>query len=341
MSSSLLSPAYELDIGSQGWTQQLLRLDVQLLAAPLLDGVVARLPAGAPMDAALGDPVTLSLDGGEGSQDVFTGVVSSIRRDGRTTTVSAIDAGGALAALRPAATFEQATAGTVIGELCADAGVGAGEIEDGPTLAFYVADPGRSGLEHVARLASWAGALAAVNAAGELDVTVVVGADPDVALRYGREVLALDATELAAPVESFVVAGEAGAGDAAQPESLRPTHDFFGGSRPDGPSKTAVWSWEPALRTPAAARAASSALTRTYASGRSRATLCAWLAPALRPGTVLEIQDVPDGLPGGPFWIDRVSHTLSAHGAATRARLWAAGDAFDPSALLGAIGALL
>jgi hypothetical protein len=337
MSSSLLAPAYALNVGSQGFTKQLLAVDLELLAAPLLDHLVVRLPAAAPLDAAVGDPVTLSLDGGEGAHAVFTGVVSCIRRDASTTTVAALDAGGALAALRPATTYEQASAGTVIAALCADAGVETGSIEDGPALTFYVADPGRSALEHVARLAGWAGALAAVNGEGALDVKVVVGVDPEVALRYGREVLDLEGIETAGPVTSFVVAGESAAGDAAQPESLRPTRDFFGGSRPDGPSRTALWSWEPALRTPAAASTASSALTRQYRSSRSRALLHALLVPQLRPGTVLEIQDVPSGLPAGPFWIDRVSHSLSANGAYTRARLSAGGHALDPSGLLGSL----
>jgi hypothetical protein len=337
VTSSLLAPSYALTIGSNAYAEQALRIDVQLLAAPLLDHVSAQLPAALPVDAAPGDAVALSLDGGEGASDVFTGVVSSIRRDGRTTTVTAVDAGGALAALRPAATFEQATIGTVIGELCSDAGVATGDVEDGQTLAFYVADPGRTALEHVARLAAWAGALAAVNAAGALDATVVSGAEPDVALRYGREVLALEGLEIAAPVERFVVAGEAAAGDAGQAESLRPTRDFFGGSRPDGPSRTAVWTWEPALRTAASAGTAGASLTRLYASSRNRAELRAWLTPQLRPGKVLEVQDVPEGLPAGPYWLDRVAHSISPRGAVTQARLWRGGDAFDPAGLLGSL----
>jgi hypothetical protein len=345
VSSSLLSPAYSLTIGSKRWTEQVVRLEVRLDAAPLVDVVTARFPAAAPVDAATGDPVILRLDGGEGATDVFTGSVTSIRRDGRTTTVSAVDAGGILAAFRPATTFEQATVGTVIGDLCADAGVDTGSIEDGPTLAFYAADPGRTALEHVARLAGWAGALASVNAAGELGAQVVTGTDPDVALRYGRDVLELEAIERSAPVDSFVVAGEAGAGDAGQPEALRPASDFFGGSRPDGPSRTSVWAYEPALRTAATARTASASLTRLYTSGRKRALLHGLLQPMLRPGTVLQVQDVPDGLPGGPFWLDRVSHTLGPAGATTRARLWTGGDAFDPAGLLGslagAVGGLL
>jgi hypothetical protein len=341
----LLTPGYALTIGSQQWTEQLLSLRVRLEATPLIDSVVAKIPAAAPFEGAIGDEVVLSLDGGEGEDDVFTGAVDAIRRDPTTIEITALDAGGTLAAYRPAATYEQATVATVIQALCSDVGVETGDLEDGPTLAYYAADAGRTALEHIARLAEWAGALARVNAEGKLEATVVSGADPDVALKYGRELLAIDGLEASTRIESFVVAGEAGAGTASAPESLRPKSDFIGGSRPDGPNATAVWSWEPALRTPAAAQTAGASRTRLYKSKRRRANIEAFLLPALRPGVVVEIQELPDGLPTGPLWIDRVSHRITPGGAVTRARLWGGGDAFDPTSLLGslagAIGGLL
>lgn len=345
MTSSLLAPAYALTIGSQQWTEQLLTLRVRLEAAPLIDSVVAKIPAAAPFEGAIGDPVVLSLDGGEGESDVFTGAVDAIRRDPTTIEITALDAGGTLAAYRPATTYEQATVATVIESLCGDVGVETGDLEDGPSLAYYAADSGRSALEHVARLADWAGALARVNAEGKLEATVVSGVDPEMALKYGRELLSVDGLESSTRIESFVVAGEAGAGTASSPESLRPKGDFFGDSKPDGPNATAVWSWEPALRTPAAAQTAGAARTRMYKSKRRRANIEAFLLPQLRPGVVVEIQELPDGLPTGPLWVDKVSHRITPNGALTKARLWGGGDAFDPTSLLGslagAIGGLL
>ena len=345
MTSSLLAPAYALTIGSQRWTEQLLLLDARLEAAPLFDRVTARLPAAAEFDAAVGDPVTLSLDGGEGESDVFTGAVDAVRRDAATIEVTALNAGGTLAAYRPSATYEQATVATVIKALCGDVGVDTGDLEDGPALAFYAADASRTALEHVARVAGWAGALARVSRDDKLEATVVAGADPDLALRYGRELLDFDATDVSTRIESFVVAGESGAGSASTPEALRPKRDVFDGSRPVGPDAKNVWTFEPALRTASAAQTASAARTRVYRSSRRRATLRATLVPALRPGTVVDVQDLPEGLAGGPFWAEGVSHRVSARGAITRARLWGAGAAFDPSGLLGslasAIGGLL
>jgi hypothetical protein len=338
---SILRPSYALTLGGQRWTEQVTVLEVRLAAAPLPGLLSARLPAGGPVSAAPGDAASLDLDGGEGGATVFTGTVDTLRRDPEGVTVTALDAAGTLAAYRPAATYEKVTAGTVIGQLCGDVGVAAGAIDNGVDLAFYVADPGRSALEHVARLAGWGGALARVNGNGALDAQVVNAAQPELALRYGRELLAFERARAAAPVQAFVVAGEAGAGSTSDPKALRPVADFFAGSRPAGPSATDRWRFEPALRTAASARTAGAALERAYRSGRGRGRLEALLLPALRPGTVLEVQDLPDGLEGGPVWLDRVWHHLSAAGASTRARLWQGGDGFDSAGLLGSLAGAL
>lgn len=340
MTTSLLAPSYALTLGSQLWTEQALGITVRLDPAPLVNVLEARLPAEAPLDAAVGDDVSLALDGGEGESAVFAGTVDSIRRDVGEIAVGALDAGGTLAAFRPAVTFEQVTVGTLIQELCGEVEVTAGDVEDGPMLAYYAADPGRTALDHIARLAGWAGALARVNAENALDASIVTAGEPELALRYGRELIAVETLD-SAPPPSTVVAGEAGAGSASAPEALRPTSDFFAGSRPDGPSAESVWHFEPALRTAEAAQTASAALGREIATARRRARLEAFLLPALRPGVVLEIQDLPEGLGGGPVWLDRVTHTIAPSGARTKARFRPGGDAFDPLALLGALAGAL
>src|SRR5207244_5585103 len=125
-------------------------------------------------------------------------------------------------------------AGTVIRALAGDAGVDVGDVDDGVPLAFYVADPARTALDHAARLAGWSAALVRVDADGRLVATAVGATQPDVALRYGREVLGLAQTDRAADVDAFTVAGEAGAGSTGAPEALRPVADFFAGNRPGG-----------------------------------------------------------------------------------------------------------
>jgi hypothetical protein len=335
--TSLLQPTYSLTLGSQAWTAQALSIEVRLEAAPLLDVLRVRLPASAPLAAAVGDPALLTLDSGEKSGDIFAGTVDSIRRGFDDITVTALDAGGALARFRPATTFEQVTAGTVVRNLCGEVGVDLGEIADGVALAFYVADPARTALEHVARVCAWSGALARVTVDGKLETLVINATQPDVAFKFGRELLGLCQGDTSAGVEAFVVAGESGAGAPSAPESLRPTTDFFAGNRPDGPGAKSRWRFEPALRTAQAAGTAGAAWQRLYTSSRKRGAMEAFLQPDLRVGTVFEIQELPEGLAQGPFWAASVCHRIAPEGCVTRVRFVQGGDSFDPLALLGSL----
>jgi len=333
-----LRPAYTLTMADQKWTS-LLSLDVRLAAAPLTGSLTARLPAQAPLRAEPGDPVTLELDSGDGAASVFTGTVASVRREPNRSTVHAVDAAGALARLRSATTYEQVKAGTVIRDLAGEAGVEVGDVDDGVALAWYAADPTRTGLDHVARLSSWSGALARIDADGRLVATPVAATQADLALRYGRELLAVEQTTRSRPVEGFTYAGEAGAGSTDSPDALRPTSDFFAGNRPDGPDETHRWAFEPALRTTDAAGSASAAAQWRYAAGAQIGSFTAFLQPTLRPGTVVEIADLPDPMVGDPVWLDRIHHRVDADTALTTARMHAGGPA--SSDLLGALGGAL
>jgi hypothetical protein len=345
-SASVLAPAYGVTLGDQLWTSQAVELVVELEAAPLINVARVAFPTSAPLAATLGDAAVIALDGGagDGSVTVLTGVVRAVTRGLDTTIVECIDAGALLAALRPASTFEQATAASVIGALCADAGVDVGELDPGPTMAAYVADPARSALDHIARLTAWSGALAGVEGNGELATRVVDGAQADLALRYGREIVSLRQRRVAVPVRSQVVAGDPRASSPAPPEASRPTSDFFAGDRPAGPGPGSRWTFEPALRTPESASIASAARQRSATSTQLRTMLHAWLLPALRPGTVVRLDDFPDEVGGGLHWVERVTHRVGPAGSTTTARLAEAGPAFDPMALLasaaGAIGSV-
>src|SRR5688572_6866449 len=314
--TSLLRPAYELTIAEQRWTQQAIALDLLLAAAPRYDRLVVTLPAEVPLKAAPDDPVQLTLDGGEGAEAVFAGVVGGIRRGLDTTIVTATGVLGQLARYRPAATFENVSAGTVIRNLAGDAGLSTGDIADGVMLRFYAADPSRNAAEHAARLAEWSGALLAASAEGDLTAAVIDATQADVALRYGRELTGFWLDESAEP-DPVTVVGESGVGDASSPDALRLTTDFFAGTRPDGPGLDTRWAWEPALRTAEAASSAGAAHRRLRSARQGRGRLEAFLVPKLRPGTVIEVQDLPGGLVQGPYWLDRVRHRIEPHGAST------------------------
>lgn len=332
-----LSPAYSLTLGAQQWTEQVLSIAVTLELAPRVDTLEVRLPIAATMSANRGDRAELTIDSGEKKEVVFTGEIDAIRRDFNTLTVCCVNAGGVLARLRPAVTYEHATAATVINGLLDAMGVSAGSIDDGANLAFYVADPTRTAWEHVARVAAWGGAVARVSADNHVDVSVIDATQADVALKYGRDILAWRSANRVAAADAFVVAGEAGVGDAAAADVLRPTTDFFAGKRPDGPARGKRWRFEPALRTASAAATAGAAIQRQYVSELASGAFDALLQPQLRAGNVLDVQQLPSGLASGPVWLTRVQHELGPHRTRSQVHFQQGGDSFNPSALLGSL----
>jgi hypothetical protein len=343
--TSLLTPSYSLQLGTQLWKEQVLQIELTLNPAPLIDTMTVRLPASAPLKADLDDDVQLTLNSGETEEKVFTGIVSAVKHGFSTIEVKAINAAGLLSRYLPAVTYENVTTATITRNLCGDAGVSAGSLETGSELTFYVADPTRTAWQHIHRVCSWSGMLVSVSAENEVESKVVNATQADVALRFGREIVDLGRTRKAAQIETFVVSGESGVGTASSPDAHRPVTDFFAGNRPDAPSPTVTWTWLPALRTSSAAATAGAARKRIYTASADRGVFTAFLQPKLRPGVVLEMQDLPSGLADGPVWIYSVRHVVSTRGALSHVEYFKGGDSFDPLALLGslagAIGGLL
>jgi hypothetical protein len=326
-----------LQIGSQLWKEQALHVQLSLGPAPLIDVLTVKLPSSAPLDADIEDDVELTLNSGEAEEKVFTGIVQSIGRSFSFIEVKAINAGGVLSQYFPAVTYENVTTATVVRNLCSDASVSTASLETGSEMAFYVADQTRTAWQHIHRVCAWNGAMVSVSADNEVQSTVINATQADVALRYGREIMSLGRRRTAARIETFVVAGESGVGSASSPDAHRPVTDFFAGNRPDSPSPTVTWAWAPALRTASSAATAGAARKRNYTAAADRGVFTAFLQPKLRPGVVLEMQDLPAGLTDGPVWINSVRHTVSHRGAMTRVEYFKGGDSFDPLALLGSL----
>jgi hypothetical protein len=298
------------------------------------------LPAGLEVDASPGDQAVVRVDGGEGEAAVLTGVIHALRRWLSGTRVELVDGGGMLAALRPAATYERQSAADVVRAIATDAGVTSLRLDVDVRFAAYVAHPRRTGVEHVAHLAMLGGAIAFVDGDGTM-VVQRAATRPEVALRYGRELVGCEATDAIAPRPRVVVgAGPAGSPDA--PEALLHTIAIVPEDAPKaGP--TAVREGTPLLRTPGVARAAGEARAAWVANDAVRLSASGFLLPALRPGMVLEIQDLPDGIRGGPWLVERVTHRISPDGSAgTTFEARSAAPATDLlGALAGAVGALL
>lgn len=334
-----LNLAINARFGNKRYESHVSALSVDLGLLPGVNSVTARLPRAVPVDAAPGDPADLTLDNGEEEALVLTGLTRSIARDLAETKVTAVDAGAALAATRPAASFSAMTTGDIIGGLVGEAGADMGRSSlDGERLESYVATQGRTGAEHVARLALYGGGIAMVDADGSLSAISYPEPPASRALRFGREILAYQAADTA-PGASTVPIGS-GAGPAGGPDALMLSAEAISGGAPD-PSATVRWRPEAALRSQGAQRAASAAADSAHGASGQKLTATCWLLPALRPGELVEVQDLPGGISGGPWLVTHVQHRIGPMGATTRFDAVSGEGGGVLAGLLGALGGLL
>jgi hypothetical protein len=221
--NGFFAPSCALTMGSRQLTTEVLRVEVALQAAPGINVLRAHLPSAARFSAAPGDPAALTLNDGQSETPVFSGSIDSVRHSDTGIHVTALDAGGVLSRVRPSAKYERVTSGTVIRALAAGAGVQVGRLENGSELSFYVAHPGLTAWDHIHRVSAWLGALVSVSASNQVESVLVQTTHADLAFRYGREILQLDRIATAAPIQSFTVAGETGAGSRSGPDAHRPS----------------------------------------------------------------------------------------------------------------------
>jgi hypothetical protein len=339
-----LAPAASITLGSKRFDSHALRVVVTLAPLPAVSSFTAFFPPSLDLGAAADDDALLELDGGEGSELVLTGKVRAIRHGIHATEVIAADASADLARMRSSTTYRGQGANDVIKALCSDADVSVGNADVDLDMPAFVAHQRRSAAEHIASLAALTGALARCNADGELDVDRPAGVVADLALLYGREVITCDVCERATPSTQPVITGSGPAGSAKAPNALRPSKEMLPSGAPD-PGPDAQWIPAPMLRTPAAVISAGQAAALVAAASAKKMRATSYLVPALRPGIVVEIRDLPDALGSDSWLITRVTHVLDARNGGRTHFEGEAASGLDLGALLGAalsaVGGLL
>ncbi|MBV7335209.1 hypothetical protein KFU94_44610 [Chloroflexi bacterium TSY] len=337
----MLTITIALTVGNRLYDQHCRAMRLRRTQLSAVDRLEILLPASVTFDAEPGEDCTLEIDGGEGAATVFSGRLTQIRRLMSGLQLEAHNGGLALARYRPTFTLEQVTIGDVISRLCSDVDVDVADSVDGATFALYVAEGRSTAAQEVARLAQLAGAAGSFDGAGALHVTDVGGPGDELALRYGRELLAGQIDSGLANPNSLMVIGE-GADEPSSPESRWIITDFLrGGGAEAGPNARRIA--QPELRTTDDAELAAAALSHRQAADEAQVRLRTWLQPTLQPGMRLEFADMPAELPLQECRIRQVVSTVARAGGATT-EVWASaqvGSAFDFADLIGAAGALL
>jgi hypothetical protein len=335
-----LRPSISVMLGNLRYDTHVLRCRACLALLPRGASAEINLPASVRFEATAGDDASLQMDGGERAGTILTGKVHSIRRNVDSIAVTIADAAGDLAAFRPSATYEKQGASQIIRSLASDTNVSAGDVDIDLDLPAYVAHPARTASEHIAELGRLGGAIAFTDADGRLQVKARPSGQATAALKYGREIVRYDVRKAEVVNGSRIAIGFGPAGSASAPDALRHSLEFLPSSAPDGGRGVHRYPMA-ALRIPGAASNASTALQTAAAAQSERLVARCFLLAALRPGDVIEVQELPDGLSGGPWLLTRVEHELMGGTGATtlEAEIASAGSLLGD--LLGALGGLL
>lgn len=338
----MLAVRIALTIGSRLYDQQAIAFRLRRTQLPALDRLELLLPAAVVFDAAPGEDCSLEVDGGDGAATVFTGALTQVERSVTGLRLTAHNGGLRLARFRPAAALEQMTAGEVIQSLCGDVDVSVAHVVDGPTLALHVMDGRGTAADEIARLALDAGAQGAFGGDGELYVTEEGGPAGEMALRYGRELIAIETSGILDGHPAITVIGEGG-GSPTSPEGRWVITDFSSGSAPAAGVSDRIVPL-PEIRTTDDAQTAAAALTQRRTVALSPVKLTMWLNPKIEPGMRLELADMPASLPLGECRVSQLVSTCVPGGPSVT-EVWASGQTAGASDLLGslvgAIGDLL
>lgn len=337
---TILSFSATVTVGQLRYVHDLLRVEVGLALGPGVGSARVSLPRDLRVDAQPGDDAVIELAGeGDSPVTVFTGQLLSVRRGLDETTLICGDAAATMSGARSGSTFEHQGAAAIVRALARESGADVGRVELDLDLPTFVAHQGRTSWEHITTLAAWAGASAAVDASGAVEVRAFPSPPADLALRYGREIAELSVTK-PAPRSNQQLTGNGPAGNAADPRAhLQATATLPSGA--SGPDAHTVRVPAPALRT-AAAVATANRSAAEQSGPRLRATC--WLVPELRAGMTVEIAAAPTPGSPGPWLLTRVSHQV---GPAPLGRTTLTGRSLEAPGsgllgrLAGAVGSLL
>lgn len=334
-----LTTSASVTLGRLQYTVQIRSVAVTLVSLPGVDSADVVIAAGVQVDAAPGDDAVVELDGGDGPATVVTGVVDHVERHPFGTVVSIADAGAALAATRPSETYSGLPAMQIIRELASAAGVTTGLVTAAIQTSAYVADPRRTGAQHVAELAARAGTVATIGGDGRLSVLPWPVGLPTAAMRRDREFILL-ATSTHRADHEFAAVGGGGSGVALSPDAWLVNTDPV--TNADDPDPRRTWRSDAVLRTQVDVDLANrSASSRRLAATRRLDATC-WLQPVRRPGDVVQIQETTHPDEAGPWLITHVRHELAWDRSVTTLAGVTGGDTNELlGALAGAIGGLL
>ncbi len=312
---SVRRPVFDVKFGNSAaadWAQALIGFSVELGAAPFVDCAVIDSAAQGPA-AVPGDAGTIKAGYEDSSNNlIFTGAVDAVRTalEG-ILRVSASTGAILLAKLRVDQSYEQSTAGDIVKDLAQRAAVDVDSVEDGDSYPFYAVDARQNAWQQIATLARQNGFRAFFSVEGKLDFQPVEEGQPVASLAYGSDVLAMELWNAWPTAGKVTVTGEGAAGSKGADAWNWLLKDPSGVRAESGTGDPVKLISDPSLRNSDAAQTAAASI----AAGLGAEARSGWVwtagAPAVTPGSTIEIAGAPQATLNGICVVERVRHRFN------------------------------
>ncbi len=329
----MLLPSYSLTVGNALYDTQCVAIRLRRTCLPAVDRLEVAFPANVDFSGALDDDCSLDIDGGEGSETVFSGKLTRIEHSLRGLTLTMLNDGLTLSRFRPYCSLEGVTTVDVIDTMCSDVNV-TSDISIPPlALALYVCEGRRSAAQEISRLASLSGGRVSFSGDGACAVWEAKSGNARIALLFGREITGVHTSAISPDTTVIEVVGE-GAGAPSTPDGRIVAGNFAGISSPPSIGNRRVA--QPLVRTTSDASSVAEAFTDLRDSRLAPVRFTTWLTPAIAPGVIVELQEMPSYCPLESCCITQAVLTIDARKGAW-CDVWAHGEASAGASLLGGL----
>jgi hypothetical protein len=289
-----------------------------------------------------GDAMTVELKVGDRSATVMTAQVQAMESGLEQVRVTGATATQQLAGTRVNQVYENQTVAQIAGDLAGQAGVQAGDIDQGSRISYFVAHESKSVLRCLRELARREGLDLYCDAQNRLTMKTFAKTGPDHIFRYGAELLALELTSHQASAERVRVVGESVASNKGADTWHWLARDSppVSGQSSRGARMLAVS--DGVVRTKAAADAYAAAWLGALKDQATSGRLKLLGNPEIVLGDAFEISDAPRPELNGLFKVVGVRHVLNKRdGFVTWVAFTGQGGASAAGDLLGgAVGAI-
>lgn len=207
--------------------------------------------------------------------------------------------------------FEDKTAGEMVRDLAARAGVAVARAEAGSRFQAYVVDARRSLYRHLRDLADLCGCDLYVTPEGQLVFERFVGGQTVHVFEYGKHIIDLEVLQrepAAAAVEAW---GEGPGGTGQAPAWAWLTKDFSAHKGTAGTGDPIELLERPALRNAQAARNAAAALSARITRNALRGKLLLTGSPQVKLGDAIRLKSLPDGALDASYQVRAVTHRIA------------------------------